>query len=110
MSDSGIVRNRLKIKSTIQNAKVFLKIKKEFGSFDKYIWDFVNNKPFQNKFKSMKELPSKTPVSDVMSKDLKNRGMNFVGSTICYAFMQAAGLVNDHTIDCFRYKEVRKKK
>lgn len=110
MNDSGIVRNKLKIKSTIQNAKVFLKIQKEFGSFDKYIWDFVNNKPFQNNFKSMKELPSKTPVSDVMSKDLKNRGMNFVGSTICYAFMQAAGLVNDHTIDCFRYKEVRKKK
>ena len=110
MADAGIVRNRLKIRSTIQNAKVFLKIQKEFGSFDKYIWDFVNNKPIQNKFKSMKELPAKTPISNVMFKDLKNRGMNFVGSTICYAFMQAAGLVNDHTIDCFRYKEVRKKK
>jgi len=109
MADSGIVRNRLKIRSTIKNAKVFLEIQKEFGSFDKYVWDFVNNKPIQNSFKKLSDLPSKTPVSDVLSKDLKNRGMNFVGSTICYAFMQAAGLVNDHTVDCFRYKEVRRK-
>lgn len=110
MADTGIVRNRLKIKATTQNAKVFLKIQKEFGSFDKYIWDFVNNKPIQNSFKKMGDLPAKTPVSDVLSKDLKNRGMNFVGPTIIYAFMQGAGLVNDHTVDCFRYKEVRRKK
>ena len=110
MKDSGIVRNRLKIRSTIENAKVFLKIQKEFGSFNKYIWDFVNNKPIQNKFRKLSEIPAKTKISDVMSKDLKERGMNFVGSTICYAFMQATGLVNDHTVDCFRYKEVRRKK
>jgi len=109
MNDAGIVRNRLKIRSTISNAKVFLEIQKEFGSFDKYIWKFVNGKPIQNSFITLSQIPSKTSVSDEISKDLKQRGMNFVGSTIIYAFMQGAGIVNDHTIDCFRYKEVRKK-
>ena len=106
MENSGIVRNKLKIKSTIQNAKVFLEIQKEFGSFDKYIWSYVNNKPIKNKFKQMKDLPAKTEISDKISKDLKKRGMNFVGSTIIYAFMQAVGMVNDHQINCFRYNKV----
>ena len=108
MNDAKIVRNRLKIKSTIDNAKFFLKIQKEFGSFDKYIWQFTNGKTIKNKFKSMKEIPAKTEVSDAMSKALKERGFRFVGSTICYAFMQATGMVNDHCVDCFRYKEVGK--
>jgi DNA-3-methyladenine glycosylase I len=106
LNDPGIVRNRLKIKSTIQNANVFLKIQKEYGSFSKYIWSFVDGKPIINRFKELKELPAKTEISDAMSKDLKKRGFNFVGSTICYAFMQAVGMVNDHTVDCFRYKEL----
>ena len=100
LSDKGIIRNKLKINATIINAKEFLKIKKEFGSFDKYIWSFVNNKPIQNK---LKEIPANTKHSNEMSKDLKKRGFKFVGSTICYAFMQAVGMVNDHTTDCFRY-------
>lgn len=104
----GIIRNRLKVKSTVQNAKSFLKIQKEFGSFDEYIWQFVNHKTIDNKFKKMSDVPAKTAESDAMSKDLKKRGFSFVGSTICYAYMQAAGMVNDHTKDCFRYKEVRK--
>jgi len=110
MNDAGIVRNRLKIRSTIQNAKVFLEIQKEFGSFSKYIWGFVNHEPIQNNFKKTSDLPAKTELSDEISKDLKNRGMNFVGSTIIYAFMQAAGMVNDHVVSCFRYKEVQRKK
>jgi len=101
-------RNRLKVNSAVQNARSFLKIQKEFGSFDKYIWQFVNHKTIQNKWKKMSELPAKTAQSDAMSKDLKKRGFSFVGSTICYAYMQAAGLVNDHTLGCFRYKEVKK--
>tara|TARA_Y100000310_G_scaffold182374_1_gene182468 strand:- start:6725 stop:7300 length:576 start_codon:yes stop_codon:yes gene_type:complete len=104
MNDKGIIRNKLKIKATIQNAKLFLEIQKEFSSFDKYIWSFVNYKPIINKFKKLKEIPSNTKESDAMSKDLKKRGFGFVGTTICYAFMQAVGMVNDHTIDCFRYK------
>jgi len=108
MNDAGIVRNRLKIESIITNAQKFLELQKEFNSFDKYIWQFTNNKTIKNKFKSMKEVPAKTSESDAMSKDLKERGFRFVGSTICYAFMQAAGMVNDHTVDCFRYKEVSK--
>ena len=104
----GIIRNRLKVNSAVQNARSFLKIQKEFGSFDKYIWQFVNHKTIQNKWKKMSELPAKTAQSDAMSKDLKKRGFSFVGSTICYAYMQAAGLVNDHTLGCFRYKEVKK--
>ena len=102
--DAGIIRNRLKILATIENAKQFMKIQEEFGSFDKYIWGFVNHKPLVNNFKTMKEIPAKTEISDEMSKDLKKRGFKFVGSTICYAFMQAAGLVNDHTLDCFKRK------
>jgi len=101
LSDEGIIRNRLKINSAIKNAKVFIEIQKEFGSFDKYIWEFVNNKPIRNKFKSANEIPAKTELSDVISKDLKNRGMNFVGPTIVYAYMQAIGVVNDHEVDCF---------
>ena len=105
-NDAGIIRNRLKILATIENAKQFMKIQEEFGSFDKYIWGFVNHKPIMNNFKTMKEIPAKTEISDEMSKDLKKRGFKFVGSTICYAFMQAAGLVHDHTVDCFRYQEI----
>jgi len=103
LKDKGIIRNKLKINATIINAKEFLKIKKEFGSFDKYIWSFVSNKPIQNKFRKLKEIPVNTKHSDEMSKDLKKRGFKFVGSTICYAFMQAVGMVNDHEISCFRY-------
>jgi len=106
LQDAGIVRNKLKIRSTIQNAKVFLEIKKEFGTFNKYIWSFVNMKPINNKFKSLNDIPPKTEISDKLSIDLKKRGMNFVGSTIIYAFMQATGMVNDHQVNCFRYKEV----
>jgi DNA-3-methyladenine glycosylase I len=104
LANPGIIRNKLKINATIQNAKKFLEIQKEFGSFDKYIWQFVNNKPIKNKFKSLKDVPTKTKESDSMSKDLFKRGFKFVGSTICYAFMQAVGMVNDHQINCFRYK------
>ena len=101
LNNKGIIRNRLKITSAIKNAKVFLSIQKEFGSFDKYIWSFVNGKPIINKFKTLKEIPVRTEISDLLSKDLKKRGCNFVGSTICYAFMQAVGMVNDHTTNCF---------
>jgi len=106
LTNEGIIRNRLKIRSAINNAKAFLVIQKEFGSFDKYIWQFVDYKPIKNKYKSTKDLPAKTSQSDAMSKDLKSRGFNFVGSTICYAFMQATGMVNDHVTHCFRYKQV----
>jgi DNA-3-methyladenine glycosylase I len=108
LKDPGIIRNRLKVKSAVTNAKAFLKIQKEFGSFDKYIWQFAGHRTIQNKWKSLKELPAKTPESDAMSKELKKRGFSFVGSTICYAYMQAAGMVNDHVMDCFRYREVKK--
>ena len=108
MDDAGIIRNRLKINSAIINAQNFMKIQKEFGSFSKYIWSFVNNKPIQNKNKHMSELRAHTELSDKISKDLKSRGFKFVGTTIVYAMMQGIGLVNDHTIDCFRYKEVQK--
>ena len=101
--DPGIVRNRAKIKATIGNAKAFLRVQKEFGSFDKYIWQFVGGKPKRNKFKTIKQIPATSKESDAMSRDLYARGFRFVGSTICYAFMQAAGMVNDHTVDCFRY-------
>jgi len=106
MHDPGIIRNKLKIASTINNAKRFLEVKKEFGSFDKYIWSFVNGKPIKNKFKNWKKIPATTKISDAMSKDLKKRGFSFVGTTICYAFMQSVGMVNDHVITCFRYKKV----
>ena len=105
LENEGIIRNRLKIRSAIRNAKVFLELQKEFGTFDKYIWGFVQGKTVKNTFKSMKEIPTKTELSDEISKDLKKRGMNFVGSTIIYAYLQAIGIVNDHQIDCFRYKK-----
>lgn len=108
LKDAGIIRNRLKISSTISNAQAFLQLQKEFGSFDKYIWQFVGGKPKQNAWKTHRRLPAKTLESDAMSKDLKKRGFRFVGSTICYAFMQATGMVNDHLVSCFRYAELRK--
>jgi DNA-3-methyladenine glycosylase I len=101
MKDEGLIRNRLKLESVIQNAQAFLRIQKEFGSFDAYVWRFVNGKPLVAQRKMMKDIPAKTAESDALSKDLKKRGFNFVGSTICYAFMQATGLVDDHTDDCF---------
>jgi len=104
LADSGIIRNRLKIAAAIQNAKKVLEIQKEFGSFDKYIWQFVDGKPIDNKIKSLEEIPAISKESEVMSKDLRQRGFKFVGSTICYAFMQAVGMVNDHMVTCFRYK------
>jgi DNA-3-methyladenine glycosylase I len=101
--DPGIVRNRLKINSVRSNAHAFLKVRDEFGSFDKYIWQFVGGNPIINSWKELSEIPATTPESDAMSKDLKKRGFKFIGSTICYAFMQATGMVNDHTVDCFCY-------
>jgi DNA-3-methyladenine glycosylase I len=109
MNDAGIIRNKLKIHSAIGNARAFLKIQKEFGSFDQYIWQFVDGKPRINSIRSLKKLPARTAQSDAMSKDLKKRGFNFVGSTICYAFMQAVGLVNDHLVTCFRYSQLSSK-
>jgi DNA-3-methyladenine glycosylase I len=109
LSDAGIVRNQLKIEAAIQNAKMFLAVKHEFGTFDEYIWGFVGNEPKQNAWNSIKEVPAKTLESDAMSKDLKRRGFKFVGSTICYAFMQAVGMVNDHLVECFRHGELSKK-
>jgi DNA-3-methyladenine glycosylase I len=106
LANPGIVRNRLKVAAVIQNAKAFLAIRKEFGSFDQYIWQFVGHEPIQNRWKSMSQVPAKTSISDAMSKDLLKRGFKFVGSTICYSFMQAVGMVNDHLVTCFRYKEV----
>lgn len=106
MKDEGIIRNKLKIESAVTNAKAFLKVRKDFGTFNKYIWSFINGKQIQNKFKSLKELPARTGLSDLISKDLKKRGFKFVGTTIIYAHMQATGMVNDHVIGCFRYKEV----
>jgi DNA-3-methyladenine glycosylase I len=106
LEDKGIVRNKLKINSVVRNARVFIEIQKEFGSFDRYIWGFVNNKTINNKRKSISEIPANTELSDKISKDLKLRGMNFVGSTIIYAIMQSIGIVNDHEMGCFRYKEL----
>jgi DNA-3-methyladenine glycosylase I len=106
LSNPGIIRNALKIDAAIQNAKVFLSMQHEFGSFDRYIWQFVGHRPKQNAWKTTKEVPNKTPESDAMRKDLKKRGFKFVGSTICYAFMQAVGMVNDHLVDCFRYGQL----
>ena len=110
LNDAGIIRNKLKVIAAVTNAKTFIKIQKEFDSFDKYIWRFVDGKTIHNNWKSMKDIPAKSVESDEMSKDLKRRGFKFAGSTICYAFMQAAGLVNDHIIDCFRYKEIKQGK
>lgn len=107
LSDPGIVRNRLKIESAIKNAQGVINIQEEFGSFDAYLWRYVKDTPKQNKWKSLADLPPKTVISEMMSKDLKKRGFNFVGPTICYAFMQAIGMVNDHTTDCFRHEEIK---
>jgi len=104
LANAGIVRNKLKIASAVQNAQAFLAIQEAVGSFDGYIWQFVDGKPRINKWKSMKQIPARTAQSDAMSKDLRQRGFSFVGSTICYAFMQAVGMVNDHLVDCFRYR------
>jgi DNA-3-methyladenine glycosylase I len=106
IADPGIIRNKLKIAATVANARAFLRIQSEFGSFDKYIWSFTGGKTIKNKWKTLAQIPVSTKESDAMSKDLKTRGFKFVGSTICYAFMQAAGMVNDHLVSCFRYKEV----
>jgi DNA-3-methyladenine glycosylase I len=108
LKDPGIIRNRLKIDSTISNAKAFLQVQEEFGSFDSYIWTFVNGQPRQNSWNAHARLPATTAESDAMSKDLKKRGFRFVGSTICYAFMQAVGMVNDHATTCFRYQQLKK--
>lgn len=105
-ADAGIIRNRAKIKATISNAKLFLAIQREFGSFDKYIWQFTGGKSKVNQWRSVKQIPATSKESDAMSQDLYARGFRFVGSTICYAFMQAAGMINDHSTDCFRYKQV----
>jgi DNA-3-methyladenine glycosylase I len=106
MENPGIVRNRLKIESVIKNARGVLKIKEEFGSFGAYLWQYVDNTPIQNKWKNLADIPVQTEISERMSKDLKKRGFNFVGPTICYAFMQAIGMVNDHTTECFRYDKI----
>jgi DNA-3-methyladenine glycosylase I len=105
--DPGIIRNRLKIESSVKNARAFLRVQQEFGTFDAYSWRFVGGKPKLNRFKSMPQIPATSPESDAFSKDLKQRGFNFVGSTIIYAHMQATGMVNDHLIDCFRYRDLR---
>lgn len=107
MGNAGIVRNRLKIASAVQNAKAFLEVQNEFGSFDHYLWRFVEGSPQQNHWQSLSEVPASTATSDALSKDLERRGFKFVGSTICYAFMQAVGMVNDHLIDCFRHAELQ---
>lgn len=108
LSDPGIVRNRLKVESAVRNAKAFLKVQAEFGSFDDYIWGFVDGKTIQNTWRTMKDIPAKTPLSDTVSKDMKDRGFNFVGSTIVYAYLQSAGLVNDHIVSCFRHEPVKR--
>jgi len=106
LQDAGIIRNKAKVNAAVKNAKAFLEVQKEFGAFDKYIWQFVGNQPIINKWKKMAEIPAKTPEAEAMSTDLKKRGFSFVGPTICYAFMQAAGMVNDHEVGCFRYNEI----
>ncbi|MDT8389283.1 MAG: DNA-3-methyladenine glycosylase I [Lentisphaeria bacterium] len=107
LSDAGIVRNRLKIESAIKNARGVLEIRDDYGSLDSFLWRYVDGVPMQNAWESISQLPAKTDLSDAMSRDLKRRGFNFVGSTICYALMQAVGMVNDHTVDCFRYREIQ---
>lgn len=106
LADSGIVRNRLKVESAVKNAKAFLSVQKEAGSFDAYVWQFVGGRPRRNRWRSLKQVPARTAESDALSKDLKKRGFSFVGSTICYAFMQATGMVNDHVQRCFRYAQL----
>ena len=109
LANSEIIRNKLKISATITNARAFLQVQEQFGSFDHYIWQFVNGRPIQNSWKKMTDIPSSTPESEAMSKDLQRRGFKFVGATICYAFMQAVGMVNDHVVGCFRYQELKNK-
>jgi len=109
LSNPGIIRNRLKIEAAVQNARLFLAVQEEFGSFDEYVWEFVGGRPIQNKWKSPKEVPTSTAEANALSKDLRRRGFKFVGPTICYAFMQATGMVNDHLVQCFRHKELREK-
>lgn len=106
LADPGIIRNRLKVQSAISNARAFLQVQREFGSFDAYLWSFVGGRPIQNQWASLTEVPARTPEADRLSKDLQKRGFRFVGSTICYALMQAVGMVNDHTVDCFRHAEL----
>lgn len=107
LNDPGIVRNRLKVEGAVKNAHAFLTVQREFGTFDTYIWQFVGGRPRQNRWRRLRDLPAKTPEAEAMSKDLKRRGFTFVGPTICYAFMQAVGMVNDHTVSCYRHAEVR---
>ena len=107
LEDPGIVRNRLKVAGAIRNARAFLAVREEFGSFDEYIWSFVDGRPVQNRWKRLSQIPAKTPAAEAMSKDLKKRDFTFVGPTICYAYMQAVGMVNDHTVDCFRHAALR---
>jgi len=107
LQNPAIIRNRLKVESTVTNAQAFIAVQEEFGSFDAWLWNYVEGEPIQNAWKSLSELPASTPLSDQLSKDLKKRGFRFVGSTICYAFMQAVGMVNDHQTDCFRWQELR---
>ena len=107
LADAGIVRNRLKVHATVSNAAAFLQVQKEFGTFDAYVWGLVGGEPRQNSWKTQKQIPASTPDSDRMSKDLKDRGFKFVGGTICYAFMQAAGMVNDHEVGCYRHKQIK---
>ena len=106
LADAGIVRNQLKVRSAIRNAKAFIEVRREFGTFSRYMWGFVDNEPIQNRRRSMKDVPPRTPVSDAFSKDLQQRGFNFVGSTIIYAHMQAVGMVNDHVVECFRFRQL----
>lgn len=106
LADPGIVRNRLKVESAIGNARAFLEVQREFGSFDAYVWGFVGGRPRVNRWRTLREVPSRTPESGALSRDLARRGFRFVGSTVCYAFMQAVGMVNDHTVDCFRHREL----
>jgi DNA-3-methyladenine glycosylase I len=108
LKNPGIIRNRLKVKAAVINARAYLQVIEEFGSFDAFIWSFIGGTPIRNSWKNIKEIPATTPESDSMSKELKKRGFKFTGSTICYAFMQAVGMVNDHTVECFRYKELLK--
>jgi DNA-3-methyladenine glycosylase I len=109
LANPGIVRNRLKVESAVTNARSFLKVREEFGSFDAYQWRFVDGRPIRNAWRSIRDVPANTPVSDALSRDLKRRGFRFVGGSICYAHMQAVGMVNDHTVDCFRWREVGRK-
>lgn len=108
LKNPGIIRNKLKVRAAVKNAQAFIRIREEFGTFNKYIWPFTNGKTIQNSWKSLKDIPAETEISLFMSKDLKKRGFTFVGPTICYAFMQAIGMVNDHVVDCYRYKELKK--